>query len=91
MDLFNASMLNQVRQPVATANGLPNAFYTDADVFDAEKRVLFAETWACVGFGKDVAGNGMARPSSFSASHCCWCVTGRARSGCSRTSAVIAA
>jgi choline monooxygenase len=65
MSALDSTMLERVMQPIETANGLPNAFYTDADVFEAEKRVLFAATWACIGFAKDVAGNGDANPVTF--------------------------
>jgi hypothetical protein len=44
MSALDSTMLERVMQPIETANGLPNAFYTDADVFEAEKRVLFAAT-----------------------------------------------
>ncbi len=65
MNTFDAAVLAKVTRPIAEANGLPNAFYTDADVFEAEKRVLFAPTWACIGFAKDVAGPGDTRPVEF--------------------------
>lgn len=57
--------LDKVRAPIEKANGLPNAFYTDADVFEAEKRILFADNWACIGFGKDAAEPGSAYPLTF--------------------------
>lgn len=62
---INLDMLSKVKEPVETARGLPNEFYTDADVFAAEKRVAFAQTWSCVGFGKDVAAKGAAVPVEF--------------------------
>lgn len=65
MSALDSTMLERVMQPVETANGLPNAFYTDADVFEAEKRVLFASTWACIGFAKDVPSRGDANPVDF--------------------------
>ena len=65
MNTFDAAVLARVQKPITEANGLPNAFYTDPDVFEAEKRVLFASTWACIGFAKDVAGPGDARPVEF--------------------------
>ena len=65
MTEVNIDMLNKVKEPVETARGLPNEFYTDTDVFAAEKRVAFASTWACIGFGKDVAKKGAAKPVEF--------------------------
>ncbi len=65
MEALERSQLSRVRQPVSHATGLPNGFYTDPEVFEAEKRVLFAQSWACIGFGKDVPENGMAVPVDF--------------------------
>lgn len=57
--------LKKVATRVERANGLPNAYYTDEQVFEAEKSVLFANTWACIGFGKDVGEIGDAFPVNF--------------------------
>ena len=57
--------LAKVCQPVATANGLPNAFYTDNEFFEREKELLFANTWACIGFAKDIPEIGDALPIEF--------------------------
>lgn len=57
--------LEKVCQPVATANGLPNAFYTDPALFEREKELLFANTWACIGFAKDIPEKGDALPVDF--------------------------
>ncbi|MGB7205010.1 MAG: SRPBCC family protein [Anderseniella sp.] len=65
MNILDREMLTSVMKPIETANGLPNAFYTDADVFEAEKRVLFGSTWACMGFAKDVPNKGDANPITF--------------------------
>jgi phenylpropionate dioxygenase-like ring-hydroxylating dioxygenase large terminal subunit len=65
MATIDTDMLKKVKEPVETARGLPNEFYTDPDVFAAEQRMLFANTWACIGFGKDVAGKGAAKPVEF--------------------------
>ncbi len=65
MNMFDAKHLEQVREPVATARGLPNAFYADAEVFDAEKRAVFAANWACIGFASDVPNAGDVKPIEF--------------------------
>lgn len=65
MKPIDRSELAQVMTPVATARGLPNAYYLDAGIFEVEKRRIFAEGWALIGFGKDVAEPGMAKPISF--------------------------
>ena len=65
MTVLDQEMIANVLRPIEAANGLPNAFYTDPDVFEAEKRVLFASTWACMGFAKDVPNKGDANPVTF--------------------------
>ena len=57
--------LSQVTQPVATARGLPNAFYTDADVFEEEKKKVFFRNWAALGFISDAPEPGDAKPVTF--------------------------
>ena len=57
--------LGPVTRPVETARGLPNPFYTDPAVFEAEKERLFFRNWAALGFASDVAGPGDARPVDF--------------------------
>jgi len=56
-----ASVLN----PVATANGLPNAHYIDPDVFEQERRAVLFANWSGVGFGKDVPEPGDVKPVTF--------------------------
>ena len=65
MSQIDTTTLDKVKAPIEQARGLPNAFYTDDDVFAAEQRVLFAQTWACIGFGIDVAEAGQVRPVEF--------------------------
>lgn len=57
--------LDDVLTSVSHARGLPNEHYTDASVFEEERRsVLFAH-WAGVGFGKDIPDEGDAKPVNF--------------------------
>ena len=65
MNIIDAKQLDQVREPVATARGLPNAFYADAELFESEKQVVFATNWACIGFASDVPAVGDVRPVEF--------------------------
>lgn len=65
MTVIDRALLDRVTQPVETARGLPNGFYTDPAVFDAEKQAVFAANWACIGFGKDVPEPGDVRPVDF--------------------------
>lgn len=57
--------LSAVTQPVVHARGLPNAFYTDAAVFEAEKEKVFARNWVALGFTADVPSSGYAKPMTF--------------------------
>ena len=57
--------LRNVMSPIETANGLPNACYVDDDMFRHERDTLFRDSWAAVGFGKDIARPGMVRPVNF--------------------------
>lgn len=60
-----ASTLSGVMQPVAEARGLPNQFYTDADLFNAERERVFFRNWAGLGFSANVPEPGDARPVDF--------------------------
>ncbi len=57
--------VEQVLQPIEAARGLPNAYYTDGDVHEAEKRSVFFANWAGLGFAKDIANVGDAKPYEF--------------------------
>ncbi|WP_193176815.1 aromatic ring-hydroxylating oxygenase subunit alpha [Oricola nitratireducens] len=57
--------LARVMEPVATANGLSNRYYTDRQCFEAEKERVFFDNWAAIGFAKDVPENGDAMPLTF--------------------------
>ncbi|SMX32078.1 aromatic ring-hydroxylating oxygenase subunit alpha [Octadecabacter ascidiaceicola] len=59
------SDLASVRRPVETANGLPNAHYTDPDVFETESKAVLQASWAGLGVGADVPENGDAKPIEF--------------------------
>lgn len=65
MKPLNQAELAAVMAPVAKARGLPNAFYTDPELFEVEKNAVFEKNWSCIGFGKDIPENGDARPVSF--------------------------
>lgn len=59
---LSAYDLSMVTRPVATARGLPNPFYVDPSVFEAEKERVFFRHWAALGFSCDVTRPGDARP-----------------------------
>ena len=54
-----------VEELVNIAHGLPNEFYTDRSTFAAEKKAVFFENWAGIGFGKDIPEPGDAMPVEF--------------------------
>ncbi len=68
MNHFDPAILKAVTAPVESARGLPNAFYTDPQVFAAEREKIFARNWSCIGFGKDVPNPGDIRPITFAGS-----------------------
>ena len=41
--------LSHVRQPIAQANGLPNAHYIDAGVFAEERDAVLFRSWGWAG------------------------------------------
>lgn len=59
------TMLSAVQADIKHAQGLPNAHYVDPGVFDEEKRSVLFDSWAGVGFGKDIPEAGDAKPVDF--------------------------
>jgi len=57
--------LSDVRRPIAQANGLPNAHYTDDGVFAEENQALLAHQWAGLAVAADVPEPGDAKPITF--------------------------
>ncbi len=57
--------LTSVRRAVDTANGMPNAHYTDPAVFEAEAKAVLHTSWAGLAVGADVPENGDAKPIEF--------------------------
>jgi len=53
--------LRNVMSPIETANGLPNACYVDDAMFTHERNTLFRDSWAAIGFGKDIPRPGMVK------------------------------
>ncbi|MBL4768415.1 MAG: aromatic ring-hydroxylating dioxygenase subunit alpha, partial [Rhodobacteraceae bacterium] len=52
--------LTQVRRPIHQAHGLPNAHYTDPQVYNEEKTALLASQWAGFAVAADVPDAGDA-------------------------------
>ena len=57
--------LSTVRRPIEEANGLPNAHYTNAAVFDEEKLALLFANWSGLTVAADVPEPGDAVPITF--------------------------
>ena len=57
--------LANVQAPIETANGLPNACYIDAAVYQHEQDTVFRDSWVAIGFGKDVPQAGCVKPVNF--------------------------
>ena len=62
---INVDALNGVLQPVSEAKGLPNEYYVDQQTFEAERKAVFFENWAAIGFAKDVPQQADANPLTF--------------------------
>jgi len=65
MNALDRDTLGAVLQPVSGARGLPNNFYIDAGTFEEEKRRVFFDNWAGIGFAKDIPEPADARPIDF--------------------------
>src|SRR3546814_7012856 len=57
--------LSAVKRSIETAQGLPSDFYVSEELFRAERSSIFFPNWTAIGFGKDVAQPGDARPVDF--------------------------
>ncbi len=57
--------LSNVSRPIAEANGLPNAHYTDPAVFEEEKQALLHDSWSGLAVAADVPEIGDAVPLTF--------------------------
>ena len=54
-----------VTQNVDPGIGLPNAVYLNDDIFSLEQKLVFSDTWSCIGFEKDVPNKGDLFPVIF--------------------------
>lgn len=57
--------LTAVKRPIAQANGLPNAHYTDAQTFAEERDAVLYANWTGLAVAADVPENGDAKPLEF--------------------------
>jgi len=57
--------LSSVKRPIAQANGLPNAHYTDPATFAEERDAVLHASWTGLAVAADVPENGDAKPLEF--------------------------
>jgi phenylpropionate dioxygenase-like ring-hydroxylating dioxygenase large terminal subunit len=62
---FASDKLAAVRQPIARANGLPNAHYVDPGVHAEENKHVLLNQWAGLAVASDVPEPGDAKPITF--------------------------
>ena len=62
---ISAEHLAAVDQPIADASGMPNAAYTEAELFAFERDYVFAKTWTALAFCADHAEAGTVVPIDF--------------------------
>ncbi len=63
--MTSSSDLSNVRRPIASANGLPNAHYIDPAMHEEEKHALLFGTWSGLATASDVPEPGDAVPMTF--------------------------
>jgi len=64
-NIIPMTTLESVRKPLADAVGMPNAVYTDDELFEVERDHVLGATWAALGFTSDLPVNGFAKPVDF--------------------------
>jgi len=57
--------LHTVLAPIENATGLPNECYVDDAMYRHEQDTLFRNSWAAIGFGKDIPIPGAVKPVEF--------------------------
>ncbi len=62
---LSKASLEAVRQPIESASGMPNAAYTDFELFEFERDHVFAPTWAGLEFTSSLPHNSYAKPVDF--------------------------
>ena len=80
--------LSRVKEPLGTANGLPNAHYIDPAVFAEERDALLFGQWAGLAVAADVPEAGTPNQSPLWACRYYCCAIATIRCACSKTHAV---
>jgi choline monooxygenase len=60
--LLGAAAIAAIKQPIASACGLPAVAYTSEEFFKLEQKRVFARSWMCLAFASDVPNPGDAIP-----------------------------
>ena len=77
--------LSRVKEPLSTANGLPNAHYIDPAVFAEERDALLFGQWAGLAVAAMYQRQGTPNQSPLWACRCYCCVIAMIRCACSKT------
>lgn len=57
--------IDSVCQPIALANGMPNAVYDDPALFEYERDNVLGKNWAGLAFASELPNKGFAKPVNF--------------------------
>ena len=63
--LIASSALTDVQLPIAEAKGMPNAAYTDAQLFAQERDLVIGKTWGAIAYSSDLPSRGEVKPVDF--------------------------
>lgn len=63
--MIPSATLDAVRQPLAQAQGMPNAVYDDPALFEFERDHILGKTWAGLAFESELPKKGYAKPVDF--------------------------
>ena len=65
IDKISQESLRRAQQPLAQASGMPNAAYTDQEVFEFERDQVIGNTWAALEFENELPCNAYMKPIDF--------------------------
>ena len=63
--LIPLTAIDAVRRPIAEATGMPNAVYSNPDLFEFERDTILGNTWAGIAFTSELPRKGYAKPLEF--------------------------
>ena len=60
--ILGSDAISELSRPLESARGLPSAAYADDQYAEVEAQRLFARTWVCIGFDRDIPNPGDTLP-----------------------------